>query len=478
MVVKISGARSWHASACLVALALTAGSTGLAATVPAFATPGAPAPRALTAASAAEPPEPGAESAGDRVSPAPTDAGGEQSPARGGGAGSDVRELPERVFADDSFWYRPLPDATPTDPRSAAMVDHLVDQAEQHFGQPGRPNVTVNLRAYSPPIYVAQPGDPEVTFIWDNCQDKTDGDSGLIADQLTDVRVPAVAVPAEGSDAEMVVYDPAADRVIETWMTARDGDTWSACWGGAIENASADDGIFDAPFGVAASGLALLGGTIRATELQRGQIEHVIGIALPFAAEKPERSLPATRTDGRNPTGRPAPAQGQMMRLPADLDLAALRLSPAARAIAEAAQSYGIVVWDTAGAVSFRGENPIGLESDPYREIFRGRNPHAELAGDRSRGEVDFPLELLEVLPVDYTTELTSTPPGSPTPPGAPWPAASEPPAEAGDLPVGTVVTVGAAVSVGALAVTGIAAAAWAARRRARAASDAAATDE
>ena len=308
-----------------------------------------------------------------------------------------------RVFAADSFWYRELPAHTPTDPRSAEMVAHIVAQAEDHYGSPGNPNVNVNLTHYTPPIYVAHAGDPAITFTWENCQHKVEGDHGLIEHHLTDVRLPAGAVPAEGSDSEMVVYDETADRLVETWVTTKEEDgSWRACWGGSIEEVSRSDGIFEAPFGVTASGLPLLGGTIRAAELERGRIDHVVGIALPFAAEKPTLSWPATRSDGRNPSGRPAPAQGQMLRLPADLDLDALALSPVARTIAEAAQTYGLVVWDTSGAVSFRAQNPLGMADHPYREVFRGRGANAEMAGDRSRGEVPFPLEQLQVLPMDY----------------------------------------------------------------------------
>lgn len=318
------------------------------------------------------------------------------------GAPSATPRLSGR-FADDSFWYRRLPDDTPTAPDSEAIMDHLVDQAETHFGSPGAPGLTVNLRQYSPTMYVADESDPRVTFVWENCQDKPWGDGGLIENHLTDVRIPEDAVPADGSDQEMVVYDAADDRLVETWGTQRLPDgTWSACWGGSIEDVAGNAGLFEVPFGVSASGLPLLGGTIRAEELAVGRIEHVVGIAVPFSAPPPTVSSPATRTDGVNPSGRPVTAQGQMLRLPADLDLDAMLLSPTARAIAEAAQDYGLIVWDTAGAVSFRAENPLGMANNPYPEILRGRYPYEELAGDRSRGEVAFPFDQLVVLPVDY----------------------------------------------------------------------------
>ena len=324
-------------------------------------------------------------------------------------SGSDSRPFPDRVFADDSFWYRQLPDETPTAPNSGAIIEDLVHQAETHWGAPGRPNVTVNTTDYSPPMYVSRLTDPLVTFDFNNCQNKSYGDSGLVSKYLTGINVPADALPAEGSDREMVVYNADTGTVTELWKAAKGADgRWSACWGGSIKDAGADDGVFDWPFGVTAAGLSMTGGTIRAAEFQRGKIDHVIGIALPFAQPYPTISAPAIRTDGRNPQGLDVPAQGQMLRFPADVDIDSLGLSPAATAIAQAAQDYGIIVWDTAGAVSFRAENPIGMASNPYPGIFRGRAVWQEMAG--------FPLHLLEVLPMNYSAPVGAAVEPEPTP--------------------------------------------------------------
>ncbi len=100
-------------------------------------------------------------------------------------SGTDSRDYPDRIFADDSFWYRQLPDDTPVAANSSAIVDHLYDQAEAHWGAPGEPNIGINTSHYTPPIYVARNSDPKVTFGWNNCQRKTRGDAGLIAEHLT-----------------------------------------------------------------------------------------------------------------------------------------------------------------------------------------------------------------------------------------------------------------------------------------------------
>lgn len=345
--------------------------------------------------------------------------------AHADGATPARAEALERVFADDAFWYRPLPDETPVAADSDAIVADLVRQAETHYGSVGNPNLTINTEDYAPTVITAGPDDPVEDVSYVNCQGKAPDDlyvHELFLAQdapLRDVRIPADAVPAGGSDAEMVVVDPQADRVVELWRADPSGSGWSACWGGVLEPASESTGIFEPPFGVTAAGLSMLGGTVLAEELAAGEIDHVVGIALPFTAPPPVVSAPATRTDGVNPRGWAVPAQGQMLRLPADLDLDSLILAPAARALAEAAQNHGLIVWDTAGAVSFRAENPRGMDADPYREIFRGRRADQELAGDPARGEDPFPLDRLEVLPTDYEAPVPSEEPASsaPTPP-------------------------------------------------------------
>lgn len=345
--------------------------------------------------------------AGVSVAGVPVSASGAE-PVASTPAGTDTRAIRNHLFAPDSFWYQPLPASTPTDPLSAQMVRDLYRAGETQFGSPGHPNVGVNTYDYSPPIYVATNTDPIVKFGWEDCLG-LENDSGLIANQLTGLRVPAGALGAAGSDSEMVVYNRDDDTYTEVWRVKSTGtNAYSACWGGSIRNASTSPGIFPVPFSATATGLPFGGGIIRAAELASGNIDHVVGIGIPFSQLKPAISWPANRGDGQNPLGMVVPAQGQMLRLPASLNLDAMSLSPTARAIAKAVQKYGAVVWDTAGAISFRAENPQALAVDPYPGIYRGRWPQGEMEGDPARGEVAFPLDKLEVLPFNWRTPANS----------------------------------------------------------------------
>ena len=73
-------------------------------------------------------------------------------------------------------------------------------------------------------------------------------------------------------------------------------------------------------------------------------------------------------------------------------------MHPVGKAIARAAQTYGFVVWDKAGALTLRGENPLPYisrgERNPYDEVFNGTPHYAILEG--------FPWEKLQFLAMDY----------------------------------------------------------------------------
>ncbi|WP_232547773.1 hypothetical protein [Propioniciclava soli] len=279
------------------------------------------------------------------------------------------------------------------------MITDLVGMTQEYYGTPEQPTVDMNYQRYALPMYLASNSDPVATFHGYNCQDKSDGwDDELIGTHLADVHIPADALPDDSTDRSMVIYNVDTDRLTETWVTAKEDDgTWSACWGGSIENASSSIGQFERPFGVAAAGVSYAAFQIRPEELRRGYIDHVIGIALP-EVKADVYSWPANRTDGT--VHGLAIAEGQLLRLPADLDLDSYNLSPTARTIARAAQEYGIMVVDVAGSVTFMAQHEISTVPGAYDDLFRGSSPRSELAGQE--GEDAFPIDKLEVLPRDY----------------------------------------------------------------------------
>jgi hypothetical protein len=299
----------------------------------------------------------------------------------------------DAIFASTSFWYQVLPANAPLHPSSAKLAADFQRQITAYYG-----NVTINTTSYASPVYTAPANTPtKAVQFWD-CQNKRYTDPGIVQ-QWSAVPVPAYADPATGTDQEMTVYQPSSDTIWEFWQTRNQGGVWQACWGGRLQNASKSNGIFPSGYGTTATGLPFLGGQITAEELQRGEIRHAIGISLVDVANWNIFSWPANRSDGYNPNNAPDRiAEGQRFRLDPTIDVASLNMHPVAKIIAKAAQKYGFVVWDTAGAISLRAQNPKSYtalgQTNPYIALFNGTPEYALLNG--------FPWNRLQFLPMNY----------------------------------------------------------------------------
>jgi len=299
----------------------------------------------------------------------------------------------ERVFAPDSFWYQPLPKVAPLHPNSTNYVAEFRRQIKAYYG-----TVSINTASYACPIYVVGPEVKPVTVTeWDG-QKKGFKDKRL-ADQWLAVPIPDTAAQADGTDAEMCIYQPSTDSLWEFWLTRKVDGQWQACWGGGMRNVSKNPGIWENHYGTTATSLPFIGGQLTPEELRRGVIEHVMGIALVDCEHYNIISWPATRSDGYNPKKESNRIpEGLRFRLDPDVNVEALNLSPVGKIIARAAQKYGFVVWDKAGAITLRADNPKAFtqrgEKDPYPEIFGGKPAWSILQG--------MPWERLQFLPMNY----------------------------------------------------------------------------
>ncbi|MBV9214411.1 MAG: DUF4124 domain-containing protein [Actinobacteria bacterium] len=275
-----------------------------------------------------------------------------------------------RFFSPRSFWNSPLPQDAPLDPDSAAVTNELLRRVQSGYAK-GRPP-SINTTAYTPPVYTVGSEQPHVRVQLD----RPSSDSHGLDTAFRSVPLPSWARPANGNDAELVLWQPATDTLWEFWQLRRAQDGWHASWGGRLTHASSGTGLYPNPrlsWGVAASGLPLAGGLILPGELAQGRIDHVLSLALP-ASRANVFALPAQRTDGRS--GCPhAPVEGARFRLDPNLNLASLHLPAAVLAIAKAAQRYGIVVRDQAGAVVFYAQNASTVVPDPYPALFGGEDP-------------------------------------------------------------------------------------------------------
>jgi hypothetical protein len=308
----------------------------------------------------------------------------EQQPAGGGGTPA------LRLFSAQSFFNEPLPAAAPRAPESAQLVASFVRQVQAHYG-----HAVINTTEWSAPVYTVAADAPTTAVVPQNVTCPRGEDVFTpFAQAVSAVPIPAGAQAAEGTDEDMVVWQPSSGREWELWRAQREDGQWTACWGGEFENARASDGVFPAPLGVSASGLSILAGQIHLEELQQGQIQHALEVSLPDTA--PGFVWPANRDDGESHAAD-AIREGTRFRLKPSLDLAALNLNPVALAVATAVQRYGLIVSDTAGAVALTAQDPSPLlrEGKP--------NPYAALLGSNPYGVLEaIPWDQLEVVSPGY----------------------------------------------------------------------------
>jgi hypothetical protein len=273
---------------------------------------------------------------------------------------------PGRPFAPDSVWNRPLGDRAALSHSSRAFVGEVVRQVDDY-------GPWLNTYAYSVPVYLVPAGQPTIHVTLD-----TWGPDLQAA--FDPVPLPPGATPARGNDEQLTVWQPSTDTMREFWKLHRVNGRWHARWGGEMQDVSHNPGYFTHSattddWGATATGLPLLGGLVTLADLQRGYINHALAISLVETAPR-YYAWPAQRTDGDVFTpGAAQIPEGTRFRLDPRLDIAALHLPPLVSMMAQAAQRYGIIVRDKAGAVSFYGQDPVAGQISLWRAAFQGQYP-------------------------------------------------------------------------------------------------------
>ncbi len=318
--------------------------------------PRPPSPASAPPPGARPPPAAASRAAGSgsrRRSPA-------SQPAAGAAPGTETATACATCpFAATSFWNLPLAANAPLDEQSSAWVTELRRQL-------ATTNPWINTTSYSTPVYTVPAGQPTVRV-------KLDTTSAPLQQAFEQVPIPAGAKPAAGSDAHLVVWQPATDSMWELWLASQKADGWHARWGGRMTGVSKNPGYFTAPnpgWGATATSLPLLGGLMRISELESGRIDHALAFAIPHTKLWKSWSWPAQRSDGDTDSADAIP-EGARFRLPATLDIDALKLPPVTAAIAKAVQRYGMVLRDKSGSVSFYAEDPTPTGANPYPGLFK-----------------------------------------------------------------------------------------------------------
>jgi len=213
-------------------------------------------------------------------------------------ASASATTSPFRFFASSSFWNKPVASLAPLDPRSAEIVSALGSLVTTE--ELAKSGPWINTTSYSVPVYTVPAGQPTVSV-----QLTAPLPDGALSAAWSQVPLPAGARPAAGTDGDLVVWQPSSERLWEFWKLRQESDGWHASWGGAMQAVSSQAGVYGAQawpgaepwWGVSASSLSLVGGLITLEDLQRGEINHALSIALPKVRAGVYAS-PAQRDDG------------------------------------------------------------------------------------------------------------------------------------------------------------------------------------
>jgi hypothetical protein len=302
-------------------------------------------------------------------------------------AASSTDKVPFRFFSRTSFWNKELSAGASLDPSSAAVVRAF--DAEIVHGQEtgGGPQTTMDTTDYGIPIYTVPADEPTVQV---RLEDPSAGPSApALRSAWSAVPLPSNAQPAAGTDGHLAVWQPSTDKMWEFWRLVHGTQGWSASWGGAVRDVLSSAGVYgpeawpgaSPSWGGWASSLSLAGGLITLQDLEDGQINHALVLAIPNVREG-AYSSPARNDDGTSSDQLSLP-EGAHLRLDPNLDLAALHLPRLTLMIAEAAQRYGIFVGAKGADVAFFGQDPIPTGTEPYagpHGYFEGQAPSQLLA--------------------------------------------------------------------------------------------------
>jgi hypothetical protein len=255
-----------------------------------------------------------------------------------------------RAFSPESPFNKKIPPRTPTDPASQAAIRSLLA-----FGQ----TVNVNLGSWTPPVFVATKTSPVKSV-------------QLPRGASVDVPVPSGAAPSTDTDGYLTIIDRPRGCTYDFFRAQQRGDgSWVA--GGAAAFRLGGTGVHR-PWGVRASGFALLAGLIRPSEVRANRIEHALVMGIPNTS--PSFRAPATTSDGRTPGGI---AMGSHFQLDPNFDVS--RLPPDQRMIARAMQRYGVYIGDTSGAITLYAQNTASTSGFLYPDWANGLTLSQEIVG-------------------------------------------------------------------------------------------------
>lgn len=282
------------------------------------------------------------------------------------------------AFSPTSFWNSRIPRYPSENQGSDIIVGSVASQASSS-------GVVFDTANAAAPIYAAEVSTPTVVVLPSGCN----GAAGhaALATAWQAVPIPFYAQPSAGPDRRMVVYQSSTATIWEFDQMHQSNGQWYACNGGKITGVNVSNGSFSGTSGALRSGLAMMGGQITVSDINRGFIGHTMGLGLPSVGGG--AVWPASASVS---TGGSVPV-GTRLQLDPSLDVGSLGLSPFAQLVAKTAQTYGFVVWGSASKVTVYGEGENSF-------LTRGASsPYASMSSVSLAG---FPWDKLRALPSGY----------------------------------------------------------------------------
>lgn len=276
-------------------------------------------------------------------------------------------QAPFRFFSSTSVWNEEPPADAPLESNSAAVVTAFVNEIAAYEAAKKAPNI--NTSSWSVPVYTVPAGQPLVKVTLEAARLSK---SPALQTAWEAVPLPSNAQPAAGTDKHLVLWQPSTDKLWEFWHLEKTEAGWEAGWGGAMQDALTDSGSYGpeawsgalTTWGASATSLSIAGGLITLEDLEKGEINHALAMAIPNPRGE-VYAAPAHRTDGWSTEATSIP-EGAHLRLNPSLNLASLHLPKLTLMMAEAAQRYGIVVRDSAANVAVYGQDPTPTGTNPY----------------------------------------------------------------------------------------------------------------
>ena len=274
-----------------------------------------------------------------RPKPSPT--------AAGTGAGCPL-------FPADNVWHARA-DRLPVLPASARYVAAIGADRNLHpdFGS-GR----VDGRPFGIPVTEVGAGQATVRVAFDYADESDRGPYPLPANARIE------GGPAGDGDRHVILHDTANCKLYELFAAQRGADgSWRA-QSGAIwnlrSNALRPAGWTSAD----AAGLPIMAGLVRYEEVAAGRIDHAIRITVPRSRDSYLWPARHAASDSGDPA---LPPMGLRLRLRADADLSGL--GPQARVVAQAMQTYGVIVADNGSPWYLTGTEDARWDNDALRAL-------------------------------------------------------------------------------------------------------------